>query len=272
LNIPQNQSQNHNIEIDLGKIFLGVNVNRIFSSAYVWSLALGGMAVIGNQTCAIAQTTDANRLASDTTSVDPDVAENLGSFSSNTLRQNNSRVITPIPGSIETSSQALIDAVPEFSPQPDSSIAQADIDIGGPTRGVSSYVGAAANIGISGGSSSLADGNFMVISKIGLTKVLSVRPGVVFGNDTVITVPVTYDLSFKQFADPFSEPLPLYPYVGAGAAFKTGSDSRIGFLLSGGVDVPLTRQFTANLGVNAAFFNQADIGLTLGVGYNFGGF
>jgi hypothetical protein len=247
-------------------------VNRIFSSAYVWSLALVSVAVMGARTSAIAGTIDDNQLLLDNTSFDSKVTANVDSSSSNTLRENNSRVATPEPGSIETSSEALIYPVPEFKSQPDSSIAQADIDIGGPTRGVNSYVGAAANIGISGGSSSLADGNFMVISKIGLTKVLSVRPGAVFGNDTVITVPVTYDLSFKQFADPFSEPLPLYPYVGAGAAFKTGNQSKIGFLLSGGVDIPLTPQFTANVGVNAAFFNQADIGLTLGVGYNFGGF
>ncbi len=62
------------------------------------------------------------------------------------------------------------------------------------------------------------------------------------------------------------------PYIGAGAAFKTGDDSEIGLLISGGIDVPLTPQFTATAAVNAGFFNTTDIGLLLGVGYNFSGF
>ncbi|MDP5018318.1 MAG: hypothetical protein NWQ43_13625, partial [Dolichospermum sp.] len=115
------------------------------------------------------------------------------------------------------------------------------------------------------------DGNFTVISKIGFTKSLSVRPAVILGNDTTILAPITYDFSFKS-ADPFSEPLAIAPYVGLGAAIKTGNQSETAFLVTGGIDVPLNNRLTATAAVNAGFFNQTDVGLLLGVGYNFSGF
>lgn len=185
-------------------------------------------------------------------------------------------VVTPVPGTTATSSAALLAKTqntqnaeaPKLSA---SKVAQSDINIdpGRPTRGGSSYIGIAGNIGL-GGNSALGDGNFMVISKIGLTKAISVRPGAVFGNDTVILLPVTYDFSFKQLSDPFAEPLPIAPYIGGGAAINTGSNSEVAFLVTGGIDVPITPQLTATAAVNAAFFNDTDVGLSIGVGYNFG--
>lgn len=149
-------------------------------------------------------------------------------------------------------------------------VAQADIGIGRPTRGGSSYIGVGANIGLSGGDSALGDGNFTILSKIGFTRALSVRPSVILGDNTTILIPVSYDFSFQQLGD-LSEPLPVAPYIGAGAAIKTGDDSQAAFLISGGVDIPLNSQFTATAAVNAAFFDRTDVGLLIGVGYNFRG-
>jgi len=181
--------------------------------------------------------------------------------------------LTPIPGTVATSSAML---TPEsVKPTSESSaptkVAQSDIDLGGSTRGGSSYIGVAGNIGLSGGDSSLGDGNFAVISKVGLTNAISVRPSAVFGDTTTILLPITYDFSFKS-ADVFSESLAIAPYVGVGAAYKTGNDSQFAFLLSGGIDVPLSSQFTVTAAVNAGFFDETDVGLLLGVGYNFTGF
>ncbi|MBH8553569.1 hypothetical protein I8751_14550 [Nostocaceae cyanobacterium CENA357] len=196
-------------------------------------------------------------------------------FPSATTQSTGDRILTPVPGTVATSSMALVSeyAEPTSSPsQPSTSkVAQSDIDLGRPTRGGSSYIGVAGNIGISGGDSSLGDGNFAVISKVGLTNAISVRPSAVFGDNTTILIPITYDFSFQQ-ADPFSEPLAIAPYVGIGAAINTGDDSQVGFLASGGIDVPLNSQFTATAAVNAAFFDETDIGLLIGVGYNFTGF
>ena len=84
----------------------------------------------------------------------------------------------------------------------------------------------------------------------------------------------------QNAADPFTEPLIFSPYVGAGIAINTGNsddnddddDSDVGFLLSAGIDFPLNRQFTATASVNAGFFDEAEVGLLLGVGYNFSAF
>ena len=192
------------------------------------------------------------------------------------IQENASVTLTPVPGTVETSSTTLTSELvqPTFQTTAQLSttkIAQSDIDLGRTTSGGSSYIGVAANIGLSGGDSSLGDGNFAVVSKIGLTNSISVRPSAVFGDNTTVLLPITYDFTFQP-ADAFSEPLAIAPYVGVGGAYKTGDDSQFAFLVTGGIDVPLTPQFTATAAVNAGFFDETDIGLLLGVGYNFTGF
>ncbi len=201
----------------------------------------------------------------------------LQQLSTRTHQQTPKSMVTPVPGTIATSSAVLLaapqnaqnDETPKSSA---SKVAQSDINIdpGRPTRGGSSYIGIAGNIGL-GGDSALGDANFMVISKIGLTNAISVRPGAVIGGDTVILLPVTYDFSFNPLSDEFAEPLPIAPYIGGGAAINTGDGTEVSFLLTGGIDVPITPQFTATAAVNAAFFDDTDIGLSIGVGYNFSG-
>lgn len=144
-----------------------------------------------------------------------------------------------------------------------------DLDPGTPTIGGSSYIGVAGNIGL-GGDTALGDSSFMVISKIGLTNRISARPSVAIEEDPIILIPVTYDFSFNP-ADAFAEPLPIAPYVGAGIAIETSDDADVGPLLTVGADFPLGDQFTATAAVNAAFMDETDVGLLLGVGYNFTG-
>lgn len=192
------------------------------------------------------------------------------------IQENASVMPTPVPGTVATSSAMLtsefVQPTSQTTSQPSAPrVAQSDIDLGRTTRGGSSYIGVAANIGLNGGDSSLGDGNFAVVSKIGLTNSISVRPSAVFGDNTTILLPITYDFSFKS-ADAFSEPLAIAPYIGVGGAYKTGDNSKFAFLVSGGIDVPLTPQFTATAAVNAGFFDKTDVGLLLGVGYNFTGF
>ncbi|MEH2319856.1 MAG: hypothetical protein V7K24_22680 [Nostoc sp.] len=197
-------------------------------------------------------------------------------FQNAAIQEKASVTPTPVPGTVATSSAMLtsefIQPTSQTTSQPSpTKVAQSDIDLGRTTRGGSSYIGVAANIGLSGdGGTSLGDGNFAVVSKIGLTNSISVRPSAVFGHNTTILLPITYDFSFKS-ADAFSEPLAIAPYIGVGGAYKTGDDSQFAFLVSGGIDVPLTPQFTATAAINAGFFDQTDVGLLLGVGYNFSG-
>jgi len=273
-----------------------VNVNNIFiRKEFLLLPGLAALAVFGNSFSAQAQTVipaESQQLTESSATVSADTeAQNQDSaiaypisnatetqqFPSVNTQDTATRIITPVPGTVATTSATLAPEYVEPSAQPSaipsstSTIAQSDIDPGRPTRGGRSYIGVAGNIGISGDDSSLSDGNFAAISKIGLTNAISVRPSAVFGSNTTILVPITYDFTL-QAADAFSEPLAIAPYIGIGAAIKTGDESQVGFLASGGIDLPLNAQFTATAAVNAGFFDSTDIGLLIGVGYNFSGF
>ncbi len=275
---------------------LGVNVNNIFiRKEFLLLPGLAALAVVGTSFSAQAQTVSpvesqqltessatvaANTEAQSQESVIANPVSNateLQQFPSVNTQEQANRIITPVPGTVATTSATLAPEYVESSAQPSaipsstSTIAQSDIDPGRATRGGRSYIGVAGNIGISGDDSSLGDGNFAAISKIGLTNAISIRPSAVFGNNTTILVPITYDFTL-QAADAFSEPLAIAPYIGIGAAIKTGDDSQVGFLASGGIDLPLNAQFTATAAINAGFFDSTDIGLLIGVGYNFSGF
>jgi len=152
---------------------------------------------------------------------------------------------------------------------PDNQVAQLGVTPGTSTRGVSSYVGVAGNLGL-GGRTALGRGSFAVISKIGLSPTFSARPSVAIGSRTTFMLPVTYDFQPTQLTEDTA--FRFVPYGGAGVAFSTGNDSRVGLLLSGGVDFPITGNFTATAGTNVAFLRRTEFGLMVGVGYNFTGF
>jgi hypothetical protein len=137
------------------------------------------------------------------------------------------------------------------------------------TRSGPSYIGIGGNIGF-GGDSALGDTSFAIISKIGLTNNFSVRPSVLFRDNVTVLVPVTYDFVSREAVEVSDDfVITAAPYLGAGVAFSTGDDGNFGFLISGGVDVPLSSNFTATAGLNIGFLDGTDVGLLLGVGYTF---
>lgn len=160
---------------------------------------------------------------------------------------------------------------PEETAPTETTAPTADVQPGRAIRGFSSYIGAAANFGLTG-DSALGDGiDVAVFSKIGLLNFLSVRPAVVIGDDPAVIIPVTYDFNIRT-TETLGETFSVVPYAGAGIGIKTGDDTSVGFLLSAGLDVPLNRQFTATAAVNALFGDDTDVGILVGVGYNFTGF
>lgn len=144
-----------------------------------------------------------------------------------------------------------------------------DVTVGRATRGGRSYIGVAGNIGLLGNDGALSDGNFAVISKVGLTRNISVRPSVIFGDNTLFLVPLTLDWSPSTAGSVGERTFTISPYIGAGVAIEANNDTDFGLLLTGGVDVPLGSKFTLTGGVNAAFLNDTDVGLQFGLGYNF---
>ncbi|MBE9053382.1 hypothetical protein IQ243_23750 [Nostocales cyanobacterium LEGE 11386] len=143
-----------------------------------------------------------------------------------------------------------------------------EITPGTATRSGPSYIGVGGNIGF-GGNTTLSQGSFAVFSKIGLTNNFSARPAAFLGDDQVFLIPLTVDFPVQSVTETGEQQINVAPYLGGGAAISTGRDSSVGVLLTGGVDVPVSPQFTATAGVNVGFVDETEVGLLLGVGYNF---
>lgn len=234
-------------------------MNSIFNRRLSFLLSLAAIAVLGSGLSAQAETID------------------TGSKDGNVKLSVAATTPAPIPGTAATSAAPLTRSeslTPRLAPAAETTaptVAQfEDVDPGQATLGGSSYIGIAANFGLDG-ETALGDTNFTVISKIGFLDIISLRPSVVIdGDGTAILIPVTYDFSIQPL-DAFEEVLPIAPYAGAGVAIATGENDDVGFLLTGGVDYAITPEFTATAAVNLGFMDETEIGLLVGVGYNFSG-
>ncbi len=154
-------------------------------------------------------------------------------------------------------------------------LAQTDIELGRLTRSSFSYIGVGGNIGLTG-DTGVGEGAFVVNAKIALSRSLSLRPAAHFSDNTAFLASLTYDFNLPG-RDPF-EPVQFFPFVGGGIILNTEDDSAnsdssdVGFLLTGGVDYPLSRDFTANATLNIGFLDETEVGIVLGVGYTFSSF
>lgn len=124
------------------------------------------------------------------------------------------------------------------------------------------YIGIGGNFRLTGNTGS----SFTIISKLAVADALSIRPSALLFDDFAnFYIPLTYDLSDRRFAGDLN----IAPYIGGGVAITTGNNSRVGPLLTAGVDIPLTRGFTANVATNLAFVQTTDFGISVGIAYNF---
>jgi hypothetical protein len=140
---------------------------------------------------------------------------------------------------------------------------------GGATRSGPSYFGIGGNIGLGTGGTALGEGSFAVFSKLGLARSFPVRPSILISDNPTLLIPVTYD--FLPIGVPGGGGFSLAPYLGVGTAISFNDDTSADFLITGGVDVPLSPRFTATAAVNVTAFDETAVGLLIGVGYNFSG-
>ena len=154
-------------------------------------------------------------------------------------------------------------------------LAQTDIELGRLTRSSFSYIGIGGNIGLTG-ETGVGEGAFVVNAKIAFSRNISLRPAAHFSDNTVFLASLTYDF-YIPGRDPF-EPVRFFPFVGGGIVLNTDDNSAnsdnsdVGFLLTGGVDYPLSKEFTANATLNIGFLDETEVGIVLGVGYTFSSF
>ena len=193
----------------------------------------------------------------------------------NSLAVNPLVLAVPVPGTVPTSVAAFApDAanpaaveLQQATQTAPSVLAQAEpITPGRATRSGSSYVGLGANIGAIG-RTPLGDFSGAILSKIGLTRMISVRPAVLINGDATFLLPITLDFPIESAGQ-----VSFAPYVGVGASFSTGDRKNADLIVSGGVDVPLSSQFTLTAAANAGLINGIELGVLVGIGYNFEGF
>ncbi|MEL7244138.1 MAG: hypothetical protein AAGM40_17645, partial [Cyanobacteria bacterium J06573_2] len=130
------------------------------------------------------------------------------------------------------------------------------------------YIGIGGNFGLDG-DTALGENSFTVFSRIGLTNNFSFRPSAMIGDEAAILVPLTIEFPIKSSAVFRKSPIIAVPYIGAGAMFSTDDDNSVKFLVTGGVDIPITPKFTGTAGVNVGISDETDVGIKLGIGYSF---
>jgi hypothetical protein len=131
------------------------------------------------------------------------------------------------------------------------------------------FVGMGGSIGVSGEDTGSSEGGFAVMTRNDLNERLSIRGTTVFGSSrTDNTVALTVNFPVRAA----SGETKLVPFVGGGVLISSESlfnDVIIRGLVTGGVDLPLSRRFVATTAVNVGFTDTTNIGVRLGVMYGF---
>jgi hypothetical protein len=132
------------------------------------------------------------------------------------------------------------------------------------------YLGIGGTIGLNGNTTALGKGGLVILSKVRFSDSLSLHDAtLVFGNAAPTSmIIVTADFPIRNDAGQTI----VSPFIGGGAMFRFDGGLSISPAVSGGIDLPISRNFTGTLRINGGFISNrdADVGILAGVGYTFG--
>jgi hypothetical protein len=133
-----------------------------------------------------------------------------------------------------------------------------------------SYIGIGGAIGVNGNTTSLGTGGLTVVSKLRFTDNLSLHDAtVLFGREAATSMIIlSADFPIRN-----SEGRTIVaPFIGGGAQLRYADGLFVSPAVSGGVDIPMSNNFTGTVRLNAGFPNNrsADVGVIVGAGYTFG--
>lgn len=137
------------------------------------------------------------------------------------------------------------------------------------TRPLRRHIGVGGNIGVSDGDTGLSDSGFAIMTKTDLNDRFSIRGTNVFGstrNDNAMALTANFPIRSK------SGDVQAIPFLGGGVLISSKSfleEVKVGGLVTGGIDIPLSRRFTLTTAVNAGFSDTTNVGVRLGVMFGF---
>ena len=132
------------------------------------------------------------------------------------------------------------------------------------------YIGIGSAIGLGGNTTALGTGGVTILTKVRFSDNVSLHDAtVLFGGGaatSMIIVSADFPIRNAVGQTMFS------PFIGGGVMLRYAEGLYLSPAISGGIDLPISRDFTGTVRINAGFPNnrRADVGLLVGVGYNFG--
>jgi hypothetical protein len=127
----------------------------------------------------------------------------------------------------------------------------------------SSYLGLGGNISGDGDTTALSGGGLAVLGKIGLFDYLSIHTTAIINDKVAGEVSLTGQLPIR---DKSGGKIIMTPFIGGGILIHEKIDP----LATAGVTVPLSSDITGIVKLNLGFTEkETDIGIILGIGYNF---
>jgi hypothetical protein len=132
-----------------------------------------------------------------------------------------------------------------------------------------SYLGFGGVIGIQGGTTSLSQGTFSILSKHVLTNNLAIHSdNTIFGSSTTSS---STALTYNHLISSDSLPIVFIPFLGVGIMTYDNNGLIISPMIMGGVDISTPTNLTLTVRANAAFVRdrKADVGVLFGVGFNY---
>lgn len=133
-----------------------------------------------------------------------------------------------------------------------------------------SYIGIGGAIGVNGNTTSLGSGGLTIVSKLRFTDHLSLHDAtVLFGRDAATSMIIlSADFPIRNGEGKTI----MAPFIGGGAQLRYADGLFVSPAVSGGVDIPMSDNFTGTIRLNAGFPSNrsADVGIIVGAGYSFG--
>jgi hypothetical protein len=151
--------------------------------------------------------------------------------------------------------EATPEAAPELAPE-------------GPP-GQNSYIGLGGVIGLQGGTTSLSQGTFSIVSKQVLTRNLAIHTAdTIFGSSTASS---SYALTYNHPIRDKNLPIVYIPFLGGGVMLHDENGLKVSPLVTAGIDIDTPTNVTGTVRINSGFVSgrKADVGVIFGVGYNY---